>query len=113
MGNPSPKLHKCACGEPVILGWDQPQSCALQVILDPYPITAAGEVAALRDQRPTYKFWNNRIQLRDKWNLPGSPPAHHRLILATHRCGVFIDLAHRLPKKPVDPIRAEDLEPPF
>jgi len=113
MGNPSPKLHKCDCGEPVILGWDQPHACAQQVILDPYPITAAGEVAAIADQRPTYKFWNNRIQLRDKWNLPGSPPGHHRLILATHRCGSFIDPAHRLPRKPDDPIRAEDVEPPF
>ena len=113
MGNPSPKLHKCDCGEPVILGWDQPHACAQQVILDPYPITAAGEVAAIADQRPTYKFWNNRIQLLDKWNLPGSPPGHHRLILATHRCGSFIDPAHRLPRKPDDPIRAEDVEPPF
>ena len=110
--NPSPKLLKCACGEPVLVGWDR-DMCALQITVDVYPITAAGELAAIRESKRTFRYRQAKLMERDQWNMPGNIPGHELLILAQHRCGSFVDPAHRLPKLPTQPQAYESAVLPF
>lgn len=103
--NPRPKIQKCRCGEPVLVGWDADR-CALLVALDVYPLTAAGEVAALQQDLRTYRLRNGKLQVRSQYNIPGKVPSHDVLVIRAHRCGSFIDPAHRLPKLPTTPAPA-------
>ena len=110
--NPRPKIEKCRCGEPVLVGWNRDR-CALQVILDMYPLTAAGEVAALEQGACTFRLTQGRLQVRDQFNIQGSVPSHEVLVIRSHLCGSFIDPAHRLPKLPAKPTTKESAVLPF
>lgn len=81
-----PFLSLHACGEHVLTGLDD-EPCGLTARVDPYPLSALGEVAALRAGRHTYWLRHGCLERRDLWNIPGHPPAPDRLVLAEHRCG--------------------------
>ena len=85
----------------------------MQVFLDVYPLTAAGEVAALQQGARTFRLHQGRLQVRDRYNIPGKVPSHEVLVIRSHRCGSFIDPAHRLPKLPAKPITRESAVIPF
>ena len=110
--NPRVKIEKCRCGEPILAGWDG-DMCALSVRLDIYPLTAAGEVAALQQGARTYRLRQGRLQVRDHYNIPGTLPSHEVLIVRDHRCGTFVDPSHRLPKLPAKPKPSESAVIPF
>lgn len=110
--NPTPKIQKCRCGEPVLVGWSA-DMCAVSVTLDVYPMTAAGEVSALRQGLPTYRIKNGKLKLRDRYTIPGHPPSHHNIVVRTHHCTLFVDPAHRLSKLPSKPKVYESAVLPF
>lgn len=110
--NPRPKIEKCRCGEPILVGWDG-DMCALAVRLDVYPLNPAGEVAALQQGVRTYRLKQGRLQVRDRYNIPGALPSHEVLVVRDHRCGSFVDPSHRLPKLPAKPIMRESAVIPF
>jgi hypothetical protein len=113
MNNPSPQLSKCTCKEPVLIGWDR-HVCALSITLDIYPITAAGEVAALRECKRTFALVRGQLKERDQWNIKGQIPSHDLIVIAEHKCGSFIESTHRLPKAPARHTFTEsDQEIPF
>lgn len=74
------------CGEPILIGLDDDR-CALVARVDPYPLSATGEVAALRSSRHTYYLRHGALERRDRWNIPGHPPCPDLLVLAEHVCG--------------------------
>lgn len=86
------RLHRAAtpttcraCGAIVLRGLDA-DACAFTALADPRPVTAAGEVAALRDGRRTYDLDGRELSARDRWSIPGRPPTPRRPVLAAHRC---------------------------
>lgn len=105
-------LRKCGCGEPVLAGLDG-NRCALAVAVDPYPLTAAGEVWALTDGRHTYRVWHGQLDLRDRWNIPGHPAGVDETVLASHRCDQLVPLEHRAPPAPPRPAPAATEGIPF
>lgn len=74
------------CGQVVYRGLDASR-CALETITDIRPLTALGEVEALRDGRRTYRLRGRELDRRDRWSIPGHPPAPDTLVLPEHRCG--------------------------
>jgi len=110
--NPTPKIQKCRCGEPVLVGWNA-DMCAISVTLDVYPLTAAGEVCALRQGLSTYRIKNGRLKLRDQYTIPGHPPSHQNIVVRTHQCTLFVESAHRLSKLPSKPKVYESAVLPF
>jgi len=110
--NSSPKLIKCRCGEPILVGWDG-DMCALEVTLDIYPFTASGEVAAIQLGLRTFRLKRGKLKLRDQYTIPGNPPSHDLIVIRDHRCGSFVDPAHRLPKLPTQPQAYESAVLPF
>lgn len=109
--NARPTRHRC--GAVVLVGLDD-DLCALQAVVDPAPLTAAGELAAVLTGRWTYRADaapdGRRVQLvrRDRWNMR-TPPSQVP-VLAEHRCGLQLSLAP--PAAPPQVRRADDL-PPF
>lgn len=92
-----PSVH--TCGQPVLTGLDG-RVCALTVVVDPYRLTAEGEVAALRDDRRTYRIWHGELDRRDQFNIPGHPPAPALPVLAEHRCHDPVPYPWRAPALP-------------
>lgn len=78
------RVHSCHA--PILAGLDA-DVAALSVAVDPYPLTPAGEVEALRDHRRTYDITDMRLDRRDAWTIPGHPPSARHPVLAEHRCG--------------------------
>jgi hypothetical protein len=94
------------CGMPALVGLDGDR-CGLVTLVDPYPLTALGEVAALRADRATYSLDSGRLYRRDRWSIPGRPPSHELVVLATHDCTRIPD-DWRLPPAPPKPPRIEE-----
>lgn len=95
----TPALLQHGCGAYVLTGLDD-DTAGLVVTCDPYPLTPIGEVEALRDDRRTYYLLHRRIERRDIWNIPGHLPSHDLLVIASHRCGLPVPDAWRLPPAP-------------
>lgn len=73
------------CGSHVLLGLDD-EPAGLTARCDPYPLSQAGEVAALRDGRWTWAIAHGRLERRDRWTIPGHPPGPGLLVVTEHRC---------------------------
>jgi hypothetical protein len=80
---PIPRV--CGCHRTILTALDA-DMCALTVHLDPHALTPRGEVWALQTGRWTYHLDQHGIHHRDRWNIPGKPPAVDRVVLATHIC---------------------------
>ena len=92
------KLTKHKCGADVVVGLDAP-ACALVATCDPYPVSNAGEVEALRAGRRTYLVWWGELDPRDRWNIAGKP-ADITTVLVEHSCGDTVPSAWRKPLAP-------------
>lgn len=109
----SPTPHRHRCGATVITGLTGDR-CALIVTVDAAQLTAAGEVAALTDGRATYRLDTRYLTPRDRWNIPGQPPAHDRPVHATHACGKPPPNDWLLPPAPqLAPAILNQMETPF
>ena len=98
-----------ACGAVVLEGLDR-NRCAFLVAVDPQPITAAGEVAAIRDGRGTWRIFAGTLDPRDRWNIPGHPPGDPWPVHAGHRCRDPIPPTWHAPPPPVTATRTPDPE---
>ncbi len=92
-------LTKHTCGAHVIVGLDA-DTAALVARCEPYPLSPIGEVEAMRDGRDTYRVMWGALDRRDRWNIPGQPPAPGRPVLAAHRCGDPLPAAWLAPPSP-------------
>lgn len=79
-------IRVCRCHAPILAGLDG-EVAAFSVAVDPYALTPAGEVEALRQSRRTYDLDQMRLSQRDRWTIPGRPPTPARPVVAEHRCG--------------------------
>lgn len=94
------QLRTCrTCGTPTLTGLDADRA-AVTITVDAYPLTALGEVWALRDGRRTYELRNGQLDPRTRWNIPNRPPAPHRTVLTTHRCHHPIPPEYHRPPSP-------------
>lgn len=80
-----PQLRVHRCGEWVLVGLDD-EPAGLTAWCDQYPISQAGEVAALTAGRWTWSISHGRLERRNRWTIPGHPPAPDLLVIAEHRC---------------------------
>lgn len=90
------KPRLCPCSAWTLVGLDA-DTLAFTARVDPTPLTADGELAALLTARPTYTLTlaNSRLQLddRDRWRMAGRPPGRHTGpgvpydVVPAHRCG--------------------------
>ncbi|HEX8627081.1 MAG TPA: hypothetical protein VF755_02790 [Catenuloplanes sp.] len=77
------------------------------VHVDPVPVTAAGELAAVLSGRATYTLARGELVHRDgDRDHLGDP------VLIAHRCGHPVPPEHRKPL-PAPPLVAEHTEPPY
>jgi len=95
------RLANHRCGEFIMAALDH-WACALTVYLDPWPLSAAGEVQALRDGRQTYQMRTWGVRYRNAYRIAGNPPGPRTTVLAEHRCGHVIPATWRQdpPRKP-------------
>jgi len=93
------RLAPHRCGAWVLVG-PNASRCALTATVEPYAITALGEVQALRDGRTTYDLRHGELEYRDRWSIPGKPPGPDRTVVADHRCGHPLADAWRRPPQP-------------
>jgi hypothetical protein len=77
--------------------------CALGARVDPYALSPAGEVEAIRAGRKTYHYRNGELDPRDRWSIPGSPPTHDLIVLAEHDCTPIPDSWLMPPAPPTPP----------
>jgi hypothetical protein len=78
-------------------------ACALTIDLDPWPLSPAGEVEALRDGRRTYQIRQWGVRERNAYRIAGNPPRPGVTVLAEHRCGERIPEAWKQPPTPATP----------
>jgi hypothetical protein len=103
------------CGRPVMAGLDD-DMCALSVVVDTYPLSAAGEVVALMSGRRTYSLtWAGgryEIDRRDEYRIDGNPPGARANVdvVVNHECGTSkfqglstIDRGRKRDERPIDP----------
>jgi len=92
---------KHGCQEIVAAALDH-WACALTVYLDPWPLSPAGEVEALRAGRRTYQMREWGVRYRNAYRIAGNPPRRGVTVLAEHRCGEAIPATWRQdpPRKP-------------
>lgn len=107
-----PRLTKHGCGAWTLTALDA-RVAALTAWLDPYPLTAAGEVWAITDDRWTYLLLADRIEKRTRWTIPGRPAGSQYTVLAWHRCQQPVPLEHRRPPQPQPHLATSSKEPPF
>lgn len=79
-----PQLGTHRCRKATLTGLDRDMA-ALVVHVEPYPLSPAGEVAALRDHRATYQIAPWGLALRKAHHIRQAP-AGTRTVLAEHRC---------------------------
>jgi hypothetical protein len=84
------------CGQVVIEGLDR-NRCAFLVAVEPTPLTAEGEVAAMRDGRGTWRIFHGALDPRDRWNIPGHLPGQPHPVHAEHRCHDPLPASWRAP----------------
>jgi hypothetical protein len=102
---------KHGCGQPVLAALDH-WACAMTVICDPWPLSPAGEVHALRDGRQTYQIRQWGVRYRNAYRIAGNPPRPGVTVLAEHRCGHPIPDTWKQPLPPITP-RPNNQEVPF
>jgi len=100
-GNMKIKYANHRCGQPIIAALDR-WICAISVTCDPWPLSPAGEVQALRAGRRTYQVRQWGVQHRTAYRIAGNPPGPRTTVLAEHTCGEVVPKSWRqpLPKKP-------------
>lgn len=104
------------CGRPVMVGLDD-DSCALTAVVDPYPLSPAGEVVALMQGRKTYTLaWAGgryEIDRRDEWRIEGNPPGSRPTVdvVVNHECGT--QPFQRLSTLERGKRREQPIDPPF
>lgn len=84
------RARRCrTCRKYVLAGLDSDR-CALPVAVDPDPLSALGEAAALIAGRATYalRFWSGRLELdhRNQYEIRAGGD-RRRDVLADHLCG--------------------------
>ena len=90
------RLGNHRCGELIMAALDH-WACALTIDLDPWPLSPAGEVEALRDGRRTYQVREWGVRVRNAYRITGNPPRPGVTVLAEHRCGERIPQAWQQP----------------
>ena len=105
-------LHHRPCGQPTLAALTGDR-CGYVVRVDPAPLSAFGEVGALRDGRSTYLARGRYLEPRDGWTIRGNPPGLLHPVHAEHRCGELIPAAWVLPPPPTVHRPAESKEIPF
>ena len=85
------RLHHCKhCGRYILTGLDN-DMCAGVAHADPTPLSPLGEALALIGGRNTYALHQApgrlELQIRDQWQIEGSPAGTRLDVLAEHRCG--------------------------
>jgi len=108
---PNHRHIKHRCGATVLAALDH-WACAMEVICDPYPLSALGEVHALRDGRRTYQVRAWGVRYRIGYRIKGNPPGERCTVLAAHVCEREVPHAWRQPPKP-QPIPTNTREVPF
>ena len=96
------RLGNHRCGELIMAALDH-WACAITVHLDPWPLSPAGEVEALRDGRRTYQIRQWGVRHRNAYRITGNPPRPGVTVLAEHRCGERIPEAWKQPPTPATP----------
>lgn len=107
---PKPQLGTHRCRMATLTGLDR-NMAALTIHVEPYPLSPAGEVAALRENRATYQIAPWGLALRKPHHIR-THPAGTRTVLAEHRCGAPIPQDWKAPPKP-RPRPAHNQEVPF
>ena len=96
------RLGNHRCGELIMAALDH-WACATTVHLDPWPLSPAGEVEALRDGRRTYQIRQWGVRHRNAYRITGNPPRPGVTVLAEHRCGERIPETWKQPPTPATP----------
>ena len=94
-GNPdrigrAARIHHCKhCGRYILTGLDN-DMCAGVANADPTPLSPLGEALALIGGRRTYALRQSsgrlELQLRDQWQIEGSPAGTRYDIVPAHTC---------------------------
>lgn len=78
------------CGAPILAGLDA-DICGWPARVDPAPLTAQGEAAAILTGRTTYRLNGTHshieIDRREDFNIRGTPPSDECIVVAEHACG--------------------------
>jgi hypothetical protein len=102
---------KHGCGQPVLAALDH-WACAIPVTCDPWPLSPAGEVEALRDGRQTYQIRQWGVRHRNAYRIADNPPRPGVTVVAEHRCGEVVPDDWKQPLPPAKP-RPTDQEVPY
>lgn len=88
------RARRCTTCRTYLLAGLDGDLCAFPAYVDPTPLSAHGEAAALILGRRTYALWHRggRLELtpRDRWQIKGSPAGHPKNrfdVHAEHICG--------------------------
>lgn len=105
------RCRHCAC--PVLTGLDADRMAWVATV-DPLPLAPIGEALALLAGRSTYALHVGvgrcELQIRDRWQIQGSPAGTRYDVMATHVCGgPWLPQAPTVSRVP-DPLPTE---PPF
>ena len=77
------------CKRPIITGLDN-DMCASVANADPTPVSPLGEALALIGGRRTYTLHQTtdrlELQIRDRWQIAGSPAGTRHDVLPEHTC---------------------------
>jgi hypothetical protein len=89
------RLHHCkSCGRYILTGLDN-DMCASVAHADPTPVSPLGEALALIGNRRTYTLHQTtdrlELQVRDRWQIAGTPAGTRHDVLPEHTCDA-IDL---------------------
>lgn len=84
------RAHRCkACGQLILTGLDN-DMCASIANADPTPVSPLGEALALIGGRRTYTLHQTtdrlELQIRDRWQIAGSPAGTRYDVLPEHTC---------------------------
>ena len=105
------RLGKHRCGQITMVALDH-WTAAMPVQLDPWPLSPAGEVEALRAGRRTYQIRHWGVRHRNAYRIAGNPPGPRTTVLAEHRCGEVTPETWRQPP-PRKPTTNNTQEVPF
>lgn len=77
------QIGKCPECFELVLGGLSSRMCAWPVLVDAIPLTWAGELAAAFEDRATYEFWNQRLEIRTNYSRRRQSDI---TVVADHRC---------------------------
>lgn len=104
------KIAKHRCGDLILIALDY-WTAAYTVHCDPYPLSAHGELQALRDDRKTYQMETYGVRHRNAWRIRSKPPGK-ATVLTEHRCHHPLPQDWLAPPEPTKP-RPQHQEVPF